>query len=416
MAETKSLRFDVAISGAGFAGLALAHALSVALGSDFRVALVDPRSLAAADDPAMPQARASALTASSVRMLEVLGIWDEIRAQAQPVTSIDITDSSLDAAVRPIVLTYDNHISGGEPASVIVENHVLKAALVGAVVGNANVTRVMPVAVQQLVAQEHTAELHLSDGNTLTAALAVAADGRASHLRKSAGIRTTAWSHGQIGIVTIIRHSEPHNGCAVQHFLPAGPFAVLPLTGGRSCVTWSEDAEAGATIMAAGDDDFLADLNRRLGHRLGTVSLAGSRASFPLETRIARAFVAPRLALIGDAACAVHPIAGQGLNLGLRDVAALAEVIADTARLGIDIGSGEALDRYERWRRFDSVASLAAFDGLNRLFSNDNAALRMLRDAGLGVVDRLPGLKGAFVRQAAGVAGELPRLLTGAMV
>ena len=416
MTEAQGQAFDIVISGAGFAGLVQAHALSMALGADLRIALVDRRPLLSADGTSQQQARASALTASSVRMLEALGIWGGVSAKAEAVTAIDITDSGLDSAVRPVVLQYDNELPTGEPASVIIENAVLTAALTRAVSDIPDITRIMPASVESLRQQGHTVEVCLVDDGTLSAKLVIAADGRASRLRAAAGIKTIGWSHGQVGIVTIVKHSKPHAGRAVQHFLPGGPFAILPLPDSRSCITWSEDEEVGNALVSASDEVFLAELQRRAGYRLGDLALAGPRAAFPLETRIARAFVAERLALIGDAACAVHPIAGQGLNLALRDVAALTEVIADTARLGIDIGSGEALDRYERWRRFDSVTSLAAFDGLNRLFSNDDAIVRTLRDAGLGIVDRLPGLKQTLVRQAAGVTGELPRLLSGAPV
>ncbi len=210
-----------------------------------------------------------------------------------------------------------------------------------------------------------------------------------------------------------MRHEKPHGGRAVQHFLPSGPFAILPLTGNRSCITWSEEEKRAKEILALDDAGFLAEVEQRFGYRLGAIVLEGPRASWPLDMHLARALVADRFALIGDAAHGVHPIAGQGLNLGLRDVAALTEVVADAARLGLDIGSVTVLERYERWRRLDSALSAATFDALNRLFSNDWTVLRTARDFGLGLVDRMPGLKQFFVTEAAGLTGDVPKLLRG---
>jgi 2-octaprenyl-6-methoxyphenol hydroxylase len=231
-----------------------------------------------------------------------------------------------------------------------------------------------------------------------------------------AGIKTVGWDYPQAGIVTVVAHERPHGGKAVQHFLPAGPFAILPLTGNRSCITWSENREEAERILALDDAGFLAEIDRRFGGKLGALSLTGPRQSWPLSLHLARALVASRVALVGDAAHVVHPLAGQGLNLALRDVAALAEVLADAARVGLDLGDATALARYERWRRFDSWMSAAAFDGLNRLFSNDVTLLRSAREFGLGLVDRLPGLKQMFVTEAAGLSGEVPRLLKGEAV
>jgi 2-octaprenyl-6-methoxyphenol hydroxylase len=221
------------------------------------------------------------------------------------------------------------------------------------------------------------------------------------------------WSYPQVGIVTTVAHAKPHHGRAVQHFLPAGPFAILPLKGNRSSIVWTEGAAQGEAIMAANEAEFAAELGKRFGHRLGEIALAGPRQSFPLDLQIARAFVADRLALIGDAAHVVHPLAGQGLNIGMRDVAALAEIIVESSRLGLDVGAAPGLEHYERWRRFDSAFSAAVMDGLNRLFSNDSTPLRALRDLGLGLVERAPGLKRFLVREAAGATGNVPRLLRG---
>jgi 2-octaprenyl-6-methoxyphenol hydroxylase len=255
--------------------------------------------------------------------------------------------------------------------------------------------------------------LRLGSGGAIEARLLVAADGKRSRLRERAGIKCVGWSYPQVGIVTTVAHAKPHHARAVQHFLPAGPFATLPLKGNRSSIVWTEGAAQGEAIMAANEAEFAAELGKRFGHRLGEIALAGPRQSFPLDLQIARAFVADRLALIGDAAHVVHPLAGQGLNIGMRDVAALAEIIVEAARLGLDIGAAPSLERYERWRRFDSAFSAAVMDGLNRLFSNDSTPLRALRDLGLGLVDRAPGLKRLIVREAAGATGNVPRLLRG---
>jgi 2-octaprenyl-6-methoxyphenol hydroxylase len=244
----------------------------------------------------------------------------------------------------------------------------------------------------------------------------VAADGRTSRLREAAGIGVVGWTYAQVGIVATVGHKRPHRGRAVQHFLPSGPFAILPLPGNRACITWTEEEQEGRRIAALDDAGFLVEVEKRFGFRLGEIELLGLRGLWPLEMHLARALAAPRLALIGDAAHVVHPIAGQGLNLGLRDVAALTEVVADAARLGLDIGSAIVLARYERWRRTDAAISAAAFDGLNRLFSNDWAVLRTARSAGLGIVERLPALKQFFVAEAAGLTGEVPKLLRGERV
>jgi 2-octaprenyl-6-methoxyphenol hydroxylase len=253
----------------------------------------------------------------------------------------------------------------------------------------------------------------LASGGKLGAKLLIAADGKRSRLRERAGIKCVGWSYPQLGIVTTVKHAKPHHGKAVQHFLPGGPFAMLPLKGNRCSIVWTEDKTTGEAIMAAGEAAFLAELSKRFGSSLGEIALAGPRQSFPLDFQVARSFVGERLALVGDAAHAVHPLAGQGLNIGLRDVAALTEIVVEGARLGMDVGASALLERYERWRRFDSAFSATVMDGLNRLFSNDNAPLRALRDLGLGIVDNAPWLKRALVREAAGVSGTVPRLLKG---
>lgn len=412
MISTK--RHDIVIAGGGTAGLAFACALADALGPQLRLAVVDRAQLTA--DGGTGDARAFALSAGSKRMLDVLGVWPAIAGHAQPVTSIDITDSSLQDAFRPVLVSYDNRVEGGEPATYIVEHQRLHAALVAAAAARPSIALLERSPAQGFEADEHGVTIHLSGGSTLRAALLVAADGRGSQLREAAGIRVVRWSYPQAGIVATVRHAHPHGGRAVQHFLPGGPFAILPLTGNRSCITWTENEKRAREILALDDAGFLAEIEKRFDYRLGAIELAGPRASWPLDMHLARAMVANRFALVGDAAHGVHPIAGQGLNLGLRDVAALCEVIADAARIGLDIGSLATLERYERWRRLDSAVSAATFDALNRLFSNDWTVLRTARDFGLGLVERLPALKQLFVAEAAGLTGEVPKLLRGERV
>ena len=404
-------RFDVVISGASFGGLALACGLSRALGLDFKIALIDRVAQSAAAPKA--DSRASALSAASKRMLEVLDIWPLVAGVAQPVTGIEITDSTLETGVRPVLLTYDNVTADGEPATYIVPNSALQAALRRGVESSSSLELITPAEAIDFASNESGIEVTLADGGAIAASLLVAAEGRRSRLREAAGIKVVGWSYPQIGIVVTVHHDRPHGGRAVQHFLPSGPFAILPLTGNRSCITWTEDAVEARRILALDDADFLAEVDKRFGGKLGALSLDGPRQSWPLEMHLARRYVGPRFALIGDAAHGVHPIAGQGLNLAFRDVAALVEVLSDSIRLGFDAGDAQALVRYERWRRFDSTISAATFDGLNRLFSNDRALIRSGRDFGLGLVDRMPMLKRFFVGEAAGLTGELPRLLKG---
>jgi 2-octaprenyl-6-methoxyphenol hydroxylase len=404
-------RHDIVIAGGGTTGLALACALADALGPQVRIAVVDRAQFTASAGPG--DARAFALSAGSKHMLSALAVWPAIAEHAQPVTAIDITDSSLEDAFRPVLVSYDNSVEAGEPATYIIEHQRLHAALVDAAARRASIALLGGAAADGFAADEHGATVHLSGGRSLRAPLLVAADGRGSQLRAAAGIRIVRWSYPQVGIVTTVRHELAHGGRAGQHFLPGGPFAILPLTGNRSCITWTEEANRAREILALDDAGFLSEVEKRFDYRLGAIALAGPRGAWPLDMHLARAMVANRFALVGDAAHGVHPIAGQGLNLGLRDVAALAEVIADAARLGLDIGSLAALERYERWRRLDSALSAATFDALNRLFSNDWTVLRTARDFGLGLVERLPALKQLFVAEAAGLTGVVPKLLRG---
>jgi 2-octaprenyl-6-methoxyphenol hydroxylase len=401
---------DIVIAGGGYAGLTLALALGQALGSDRSIVVIDrgvPRESPSSDP------RALAISTAAKRMFHVLGVWPRVADEAQPIWGIQLTDSSLNAGIRPVLLTFDNTDPCGEPASYILPSAVLGPALVAAAAAVPSLTVLTSAAATGFEADERGVTVRLADGRSIRAALLVAADGRRSPLRHAAGIQTVEWSYAQAGIVTTVAHERPHGGRAVQHFLPGGPFAILPLKGNRSSITWSEHAERACEILALDDQGFLAELDKRVGGRLGAIRLDGPRVSWPLAMHLARRYVARRFALLGDAAHGVHPIAGQGLNLAIRDAAALTEVVADAVRLGLDLGEGAALERYEQWRRFDSALSAASFDALNRLFSNDWALLRSAREFGLGLVDRMPVLKQLFVQEAAGLSGELPRLLKG---
>jgi len=397
---------DVVIAGGGFAGLALALALRQGLGESFRVVVADPAF--AAD--ARPDLRASAIAAAARRMFETLGVWDAVADDAQPILDMVVTDSKLEHAVRPVFLTFAGEVEPGQPFAHMIENAPLNAAL--ARQARAQGIDLRATAVTGFEHQGGRIAVSLG-GDAVSVSLLVAADGARSGVREQAGIATHGWSYGQSAIVTTVAHERPHNGRAEEHFLPAGPFAILPLKGNRSSLVWTEADAQAARIIALPDDEFHAELERRFGLHLGDIGVVGAKRAYPLGLFIARSFVADRIALVGDAAHVIHPIAGQGLNMGLRDVAALAEAIVDAARLGLDIGGADVLERYQRWRRFDTMAMGVATDGLNRLFSNESDVLRLMRDVGLGLVDRMPALKSFFIREAAGVTGDVPKLLRG---
>lgn len=412
MAITPETGTCIVIAGGGIAGLTLALALKQALGPDVAVTLADP-ALAAA-----PKAdnRAYAVAAGARAMLETLGIWEAVSAKAQAMTEMVVSDSRTNDAVRPVFLTFDGEVEPGQPFAHMVENAALVAELKAACAQAGVVLR--PVGVRRCEVAEEAAGIIFADGTRETAALLVAADGARSKLREQAGIGWVGWSYPQSGIVATIGHERPHQGRAVEHFLPSGPFAILPLADGgrlghRSSIVWTERTENVEPLLSLDAADLLAEIEARFGLELGEIALESPVSAHPLGFGVARRFVDHRLALLGDAAHLIHPIAGQGLNLGLKDVAALAEAIVDAARLGLDPGSIDVLEDYEKARRFDTVAMGAVTDGLNRLFSNDATPIRLARDLGLGLVDRLPGLKRFFIREAAGIAGAPPRLLRG---
>jgi 2-octaprenyl-6-methoxyphenol hydroxylase len=408
-----SPRFDVIISGASFAGLALARGLAMALSPGIKVALIDkaiapPRG---ADDP-----RAFAIWAAARTILDGLGAWTEIAPVAQPITSIEISDSARDDALRPARTTYDARTRHADPAGYIVPAPALHLALYNALAADPAITWVAPAEAAGLERDGDTAAVLLKDGRRLEADLVVAAEGRASKLRDSAGIKTVGWDYDQTGIVATVEFSQDHGGIAIQHFLPGGPFAILPLKNRRACITWSCEKNEAERMLALSDADFVAALDHRIAGRFGAVRLVGQRQAWPLNVKMAREVIAPRFALIGDAAHGVHPIAGQGVNLAFKDVAALLEVIVDAMRIGFDAGHGPALEKYARWRRFDSTMSAAAYDGINRIFAVDNAILRAGRGAALGLLDQSDAMKQLVVDEIAGISGDAPRLARGEVV
>jgi 2-octaprenyl-6-methoxyphenol hydroxylase len=400
-------RVDVVIAGGGFAGLALALALRQGLGAAFRIVIADP---AFAVD-AKPDLRASAIAAAARRMFETLGVWDAVASGAQPILDMIVTDSKLKDAMRPVFLTFAGEVEAGQPFAHMIENAPLVAALAAKAREQGIDLRAAPVT--RFDVQQSGTLVSFGDGSVTQTRLLIAADGARSRVREQAGIATHGWAYGQSAIVTTVAHEREHHGRAEEHFLPAGPFAILPLTGKRSSLVWTETDADAARLIALLDAEFHEELERRFGLHLGDVSVVGPRRAYPLGLFIARSFIGERLALVGDAAHVIHPIAGQGLNMGLRDIAALGEAIADAARLGLDIGAPDVLERYQRWRRFDTMTMSIATDGLNRLFSNESDVLRLLRDVGMGLVDRMPGVKSFFIREAAGVTGDVPKLLRG---
>lgn len=410
------LTADAVVIGGGFAGLTLAKALA---DCGITSVVIEGEAPGRATDSEF-DGRASALALASRRIFEALGLWSSIAPHAAPILDIRVADGT-----SRLFLHYDHRDVGDEPFGYIVENRHLRIALLDRVPRAAGVTFLAPARVAELDRQAASVTATLDDGRRVRAALAIACDGRESPQRQAAGIPVVRWSYRQAGIVCTIAHERPHRGVAVEHFYPAGPFATLPLNDfagprevrnaapHRSSIVWTESLADARRIMALDDAAFHAALSQRLGSYLGAVQVIGPRWSYPLSLVHARHYADRRLVLAGDAAHGMHPIAGQGLNMGLRDVAALAEDLVEAKRLGLDLGDGPTLTRYERQRRFDNVLMLAATDGLNRLFSNDLAPIRFARDIGLAVVDRLPLVKRVFMRQAMGTLGPLPRLARG---
>ena len=400
-------RFDVIVVGGGLVGAAAARAFASA---GLEAALVDraPVETGAAFD-----GRTTAISHASVQVLRGVGLWPAIAAHAEPMADIRITDGE-----APVFLHYDHREVGDEPFGYIVENRLIRRAAAALLADTPNIAVLSPAVAEKSERGGGLARLFLAGGGVLEAPLIIAADGRGSPLRREAGIGTVEWTYGQKALVLTVGHEEPHGNVAHERFLAGGPFAILPMTDGpegehRSSIVWSERSDLADALLKLDDARFLQELAWRFGDFLGELRLIGPRWCWPVGLVVAERFHAERLALAGDAACGIHPIAGQGFNLGIRGVAALGECVVDAFRLGLDIGGPAVLADYERRQRAESVLLAGITDGLNRLFSNDIPPVRAARQLGLAAVGRLPGLKRAFMRHAMGIAGTPPRLVRG---
>lgn len=405
-------RTEVFIAGGGMTGLTLGIALAQA-GIGVMAADAEPAStqLAPAYD-----GRASAIAYASFRMWQAIGLGASLEPHAQRIEKILVTDGSVRGGPSLLSLAFDRREldarPDGEALGYMLENRRTRVAL------NEGAAReglkiVAPSAVVGFATDASGATAFLKDGRKVRASLIVSAEGRRSALRDGAGIRTTGWRYGQTAVVCTVAHEKPHGGLAHEYFLPSGPFAMLPLTENRTNIVWTEKPAIADALIKMAEGDFLSELRVRFGGQLGALTLTGPRFAYPLSLQIAERMVGDRLALIGDAAHGVHPIAGQGLNVGLRDVAALAESIVDGVRVGLEPGDPQILSRYERWRRFDSVSMALVMDGFNRVFSNHLPPLRRLRDRGMALVDLAAPARRLFMREAAGGTGDLPKLLKG---
>lgn len=400
-------RTDIVIVGGGLNGPVLALALAQA---GFGVSLIDatPRQRHADADF---DGRAYALALTSCRLLHAVGIWDRLADNAQPMFEIKVSDGKAGEGAAPWILHFDHAEIEEGPMGQMVEDRHLRRALLDAIDETPSIQHITGDAVTAQHTHPAGVEVTLASGRTVAGTLLVGADGRSSGTAARAGIRRTGWGYGQTAIVCAVAHERDHGGIAHQFFMPSGPLAILPLTGRRCSIVWSETDARAAEVMAMDDAGFLEALRPAFGSFLGDISLAGKRFTYPLGLTLAEDFVAPRIALVGDAAHGMHPIAGQGLNAGLRDVAALVDVITAARRRGQDYGSDGPLAEYERWRRFDTAGLAVATDTFNRLFSNDNPILRAARDIGMAAVGAVPGLRRGFIREAAGLTGDLPSLM-----
>ncbi len=405
MTKNAERDYDVIIVGGGPVGLTLAASL-LRYQPELMIAVLDRRPFTVPVD-----ARASALAAGVRRVLEALDLWQGLEAEAAPIRHMRITDSGRNDLARPLFLSFDGDVAPGQPYAHMVPNTALIRVLLDRLADKVDLMG--PAEVTAFSGDGGRGRLDLADGTRLSAPLIVAADGARSFLRQTAGILTIGHDYGQSGLVTTIAHERDHAETAWEHFRPAGPFASLPLPGRRSSLVFTERTAEAERLRTLPPEELAGVIESVMGSVLGKVDILEGVQVFPLRLQIARTFDAPRLVLVGDAAHVVHPIAGQGLNLGLKDVAALTELVIEAVRLGRDHGAADVLAAYTAWRRFDTALMAMATDSLNRLFSNDVAALRATRDFGVGLVDRLPVVKSALIRHAAAIGGNEPRLMRG---
>jgi 2-octaprenyl-6-methoxyphenol hydroxylase len=420
-----SERFDIAIVGAGLNGSLLALAAGEA---GLRTALIDRVPIKSMTEAGF-DGRTTAVAHTSKRLFEVLGLWGDVAHEAAPILDIRISDAGHDGKPSPLFLHFDHREAAeddrpAQPMGWIVENRFLRAAMLRRLASCPAVELVAPDEVVETQRGAHRAEIVLKSGRSLVARLVASAEGRFGTTREEAGIGTSAaWSYDQIAIVLVARHERPHRGVAQEKFLPSGPFAILPMTDGpskdggggehRSSIVWTERADIARRLLELDAPRFHAEFARRFGDFLGRVEPIGPRWWYPLNLMHAERYVEQRLVLVGDAAHGIHPIAGQGYNLGVRDIAALVEVLVDAKRLGLDVGTTDVLERYAQWRRTDNFSMVAGTDLLVWLFSNDFGPVRLARDLGLAAVNRLPPLRRFFVRHAMGMVGDLPKLIRG---
>ncbi len=400
---------DILIVGGGLSGPILALALAQA---GQRVTVIDALTEKVRKNAAF-DGRSYAVALTSQRLLDGVGVWDAIADNSQPILEIKVTDGRAGEGPSPFFMHFDHAEIEEGPMGYMVQDRHIRRALLEAMAATDGITHLSGETVTAQHIDPGAATVTLASGKVLTGRVLIGADGRGSGTAERAGIKRTGWGYGQTALVCAIAHEKPHHGIAHQFFMPPGPLAILPLPGNVSSIVWSETDETAAAFNALPDADYLTMLRPRFGDFLGEISLSGQRYTYPLSLSLAHRLADDRLALIADAAHGVHPIAGQGLNAGMRDIAALAQVITDAVRRGEDPGSIAVLRRYEEWRRFDNTTLALATDGFNRLFSNDNTMVRGLRDIGMGVVNALPGLRRSFIREAAGLTGDLPRLMQG---
>ena len=397
-------QYDLIIQGGGLTGLALAAAVG---GAGARVLLVEARPIPTTTTATF-DGRVTAIARGAKQALDTIGAWAEMASEAEPILEIEVGEQR-----SPITVHYDHHDVGSEPLGWIVPNQQIRTALLAAIERCPDVTIRAPATIASMTRGPHRIEAELSDSSRIRASLFAVCEGRFSRTREELGIGAKTWKYGQTGLVCTLAHELPHDGRAVERFFPDGPFAMLPLTRRRSSIVWALDDRTAEAVTALDDAAFTAEVQERFGDALGRLTLEGHRWSYPLVLVWSDRYTAERAVLVGDTARGIHPIAGQGWNLAVRDITAIAEIIVDRLRLGLDPGAPEALERYATWRSFDSLALVAVTDGINRLFANDILPLRLARETGLALVDRIPPAKKFFMRHAMGLVGDLPRLMRG---